>query len=162
MFLKVLFVEWKLSTIGKKIKAAFQNESSQKKLRKWKLLPASEKVTGNTDIDLPPTSNSSALKIITLISSPFRLDGRFVCFFLFLDLIHLKSPLLFSLFPPEKYSNQSRNAHHAGYNLEQKRKWLTKIFWNKEFRILDFYVIVQRNICQFPCNDKKYIDMLID
>ena len=81
MFLKVLFVEWKLSTIGKKIKAAFQNESSQKKLRKWKLSPASEKVTGNTDIDLPPTSNSSALKIISLISSAFRLDGRFVCFF---------------------------------------------------------------------------------
>ena len=133
MFLKVLFVEWKLWTIGKKIKAAFQNESRQKKLRKWKLSPASEKVTGNTDIDLPPTSNSSALKIITLISSAFRLDGRFVCFLLLcLDLIRVISPLLFSLFSPEKYSNQSRNAHHAGYNLEQKRKWLAKVFWDNK------------------------------
>ena len=80
MFLKVFFVEWKLLMICKKIKAAFQNERSQKKLRKWKLSPASEKVTGNTDIDLPPTSNSSALKIICPTSSAFRLDDCFICF----------------------------------------------------------------------------------
>lgn len=43
--------------------------------------PASEKVTGNTDIDLPPTSNSSALKIICQINSVLRLDDCFICFF---------------------------------------------------------------------------------
>ena len=135
---KVLFIEWKLLTIGKK------NEISQKKLRKWKLSPASEKVTGNTDIDLPPTSNSSVLKIITLISSAFRLDGRFVCFYIDLRLDSFEITFaVFFVFSRKIFQSEQKR---SSYRLQPgaKEEMINKnifIYWNKEFRILVFFIL---------------------
>ena len=135
---KVLFIEWKLLTIGKK------NEISQKKLRKWKLSPASEKVTGNTDIDLPPTSNSSALKIITLISSAFRLDGRSVCFYIDLRLDSFEITFaVFFVFSRKIFQSEQKR---SSYRLQPgaKEEMINKnifIYWNKEFRILVFFIL---------------------